>query len=155
MNLTKFGISTALIAAIGYFAGYMSLIPVVLLFIFVLYTDMQVDVKKNVTQAVILAAFFGILSLVLSACNSTYISFISWLYNVVSYNMTDAINVLSKLNLFKWLGIIADLLEFGLMIYAIISSFSGHVVKLPIITKMVAKHFGEDVTSAPQNTTNM
>lgn len=155
MNLTKFGVSAALISAIGYFAGYMSLIPVILLFIFVLYADMQVEVKKNLTQAVVLAAFFGILSLILSACSSAYLSFVNWLYEIASYNMMEFINTLSKVNIFNWLGTIVDLLEFGLMIYAIISSFSGHVVKLPIITKMVAKHFGEDTSSAPQNTTTM
>lgn len=144
MNLTKFGISTALIAAIGYFAGYVSLIPVVLLFIFVLYTDMQTDVKKNVTQAVILSAFFGILGVVLSACSSTYISFINWLYEVVSYSMMSVVDVFANLNIFKWLGTIANLLEFALMIYGIVAALSGRVVKFPIVTKMVAKHFGEE-----------
>lgn len=148
MNLTKYGISAALIAAIGYFAGYISLIAVVLLFIFVLYTDMQVDLKKNLTQAVVLAVFFEILGLVLSACDYAGRLFINDLYNVFS----DGIYQLAIL--FGWLEIIVHLLEFGLMIYAIIAALSGKVVKLPIITKMVAKHFGEADVPIPQNTEN-
>ena len=30
------------------------------------------------------------------------------------------------------------------MIYAVIAAFKGEVVKLPIVTKMVEKHFGEE-----------
>lgn len=139
MNLTKFGISAALISVVGYFAGYVGIVPMVLLFIFALYSDADIVVKKNVTQATILSIFFSIVVTVLSACSSGYIDFIglfSEAYNVY--------NVLSKLNFCSWLVTICNILEFAVMIYAVIASFKGNVVKLPVISKLVNKHFGEE-----------
>ncbi|MBP3506215.1 MAG: hypothetical protein J6K43_07425 [Lachnospiraceae bacterium] len=139
MNLTKFGISAALISVVGYFAGYVGIVPMVLLFIFALYSDADIVVKKNVTQATILSIFFSIVVTVLAACSSGYIDFIglfSEAYNVY--------NVLSKLNFFSWLVTICNILEFAVMIYAVIASFKGNVVKLPVISKLVNKHFGEE-----------
>lgn len=93
----------------------------------------------NVTQATILSIFFSIVVTVLSACSSGYIDFIglfSEAYNVY--------NVLSKLNFCSWLVTICNILEFAVMIYAVIASFKGNVVKLPVISKLVNKHFGEE-----------
>lgn len=138
MNLTKFGISAALISVVGYFAGYVGIVPMVLLFIFALYSDADIVVKKNVTQATILSIFFSIVVTVLAACSSGYIDFIglfSEAYNVY--------NVLSKLNFCSWL-VTSNILEFAVMIYAVIASFKGNVVKLPVISKLVNKHFGEE-----------
>ena len=39
MKLTKFGVSVALISAVAYFAGYVGIVPIVLLFIFALYIE--------------------------------------------------------------------------------------------------------------------
>lgn len=138
MKLTKFGVSVALISAVAYFAGYMGIVPIVLLFIFALYTDIDVVAKKNVTQALIVSVFFSIISMVFGACSSGYMSFVNLFSG--AYNIY---NVLSKLNLFNWLDGICDIVEFAVMIYAVIMAFKGEVVKLPIVTKMVNKHFGE------------
>lgn len=70
MKLTKFGVSVALISAVAYFAGYVGIVPIVLLFIFALYTDIEIVAKKNVTQAMILSVFFSILTMVFGACSS-------------------------------------------------------------------------------------
>ena len=107
--------------------------------IFALYTDADVVFKKNVAQATLVSVFFTIIITVLSACSSGYLSFISLFsdaYKVYS--------VLSKLDLCNWLNVIVKILEFVVMVYGVIAGFKGNVVKLPIVTKMVAKHFGEE-----------
>lgn len=146
MKLTKFGVSVALISAVAYFAGYVGIVPIVLLFIFALYTDIEIVAKKNVTQALIISVCFSILSMVLGACSSGYMSFVdlfSGAYGVY--------NVLSKLNFCSWLDGICDIAEFVIMIYAVIAAFKGEVVKLPIVTKMVDKHFGEAAATPVKN----
>ena len=139
MNVTKFGVSAAFLSAIAYFAGYIGIVPVILLLIFALYTDADVVFKKNVAQATLVSVVFTIIITVLSACSSGYLSFISLFsdaYKVYS--------VLSKLDLCNWLNVIVKILEFVVMVYGVIAGFKGNVVKLPIVTKMVAKHFGEE-----------
>ena len=143
MKLTKFGVSVALISAVAYFAGYVGIVPIVLLFIFALYTDIESVAKKNVTQAMIISVFFSILTMVFGACSSGYMDFIglfSGAYGVY--------NVLSKLDFCSWLKTICGIAEFVIMIYAVIAAFKGEVVKLPIVTKMVEKHFGEEPGTA-------
>lgn len=143
MKLTKFGVSVALISAVAYFAGYVGIVPIVLLFIFALYTDIEIVAKKNITQAMIISVFFSILTMVFGACSSGYMDFIglfSGAYGVY--------NVLSKLDFCSWLKTICGIAEFVIMIYAVIAAFKGDVVKLPIVTKMVEKHFGEESEAA-------
>ena len=103
MKLTKFGVSVALISAVAYFAGYVGIVPIVLLFIFALYTDIEAVAKKNVTQAMIISVFFSILTMVFGACSSGYMDFIglfSGAYGVY--------NVLSKLDFCSWLKTICS-----------------------------------------------
>ena len=61
MNVTKFGVSAAFLSAIAYFAGYIGIVPVILLLIFALYTDADVVFKKNVAQATLVSVFFTII----------------------------------------------------------------------------------------------
>ena len=139
MNLTKFGISAALLSVIGFFAGYTNLIAVVLLLVFVLYADADIVAKKNVTQATILSVFFGIIMTVFAAISSGYMEIIGWF--VEFYKVY---NVLSKLDFSNWIYTLIAIVEFGVMIYTVIASFKGNVVKLLIVTKMVNKNFGEE-----------
>ncbi len=143
MKLTKFGVSVALISAVAYFAGYVGIVPIVLLFIFALYTDIEIVAKKNITQAMIISVFFSILAMVFGACSNGYMDFIglfSGAYGVY--------NVLSKLDFCSWLKTICSIAEFVIMIYAVVAAFKGDVVKLPIVSKMVEKHFGEETETA-------
>lgn len=143
MKLTKFGVSVAFISAVGYFAGYAGVIPITLLFIFALYADVDVTVKKNVSQALILSIFLSIVVTVFSACSSSYIDCIDWLFNgsvgfLTNYTLYD---VFCKLNIFSVITTICNWAEFIIMIYAFISALKSKVVTIPCITKFVAKHF--------------
>lgn len=153
MNITKYGISAAMIAAIGYFAGYMGIIPGVLILGFTVFSDIDVDAKKNVTQAVVLAAFFTFLGVIFSALDNGYVDLLNSIKESLLKDagsskyetVTNVMNWFYKLNAFAGLIKITNLAEFGFMIYGVISSLKGNVVKLPVISKIVAKHYGENV----------
>lgn len=141
MKLTKFGVSVALISFIGYVLGYFNLLAVIVLLVFALFADLEVEAKQNVIQATVLSAFFLLIQGVLSAVSSGYIELLGYFVNSMRY---DVYNVLTKLDLAMWLNRLVGLLEFGLLIYSIIVSFKGNVVKIPLVTGLVAKHMGQE-----------
>ena len=140
MKFTKFGVSTALIGALGYFMGYFSLIPMTLLFIFVLYTNLDLTAKKNITQALTMSILFSVTLTVISFCSNGYLTLLDKVFVDIFENY-DLYEKLSNLNAFNGLSTIIAILEFVVMIYAVIVALKGKVVKLPIITKLVDKHF--------------
>ena len=142
MKFTKFGVSTALIGALGYFMGYFSLIPMTLLFIFVLYTNLDLTAKKNITQALTMSILFSVTLTVISFCSNGYLTLLDKVFVDIFENY-DLYEKLSNLNAFNGLSTIIAILEFVVMIYAVIVAFKGNIVKLPIITKLVNKHFDQ------------
>jgi len=140
MKLTKLGVSVALISFIGYVLGYFNIVAVIVLLGIVLIADLDVEAKQNVAQATVLALFFMILQGILSSLSSGYVEVLGYFVNRISY---DAYNVLSKLDLALWVNRLVGLLKFGLMIYAIIISFKGNVVKIPLVSGLVAKNMGQ------------
>lgn len=140
MKLTKLGVSVALISFIGYVLGYFNIVAVIVLLGIVLIADLDVEAKQNVAQATVLALFFMILQGILSSLSSGYVEVLGYFVNRISY---DAYNVLSKLDLALWVNRLVGLLKFGLLIYTIIVSFKGTVVKIPLVSDLVAKNMGQ------------
>lgn len=140
MKLTKLGVSVALISFIGYVLGYFNIVAVIVLLGIVLIADLDVEAKQNVAQATVLALFFMILQGILSSLSSGYVEVLGYFVNRISY---DAYNVLSKLDLALWVNRLVGLLKFGLLIYTIIVSFKGTVVKIPLVSGLVAKNMGQ------------
>lgn len=141
LKLTKFGISAALLSAICYFAGYTSFVTVALLLMFALMSDLDYSLKKNAAQAVIVAVIFSIAIRCFSALSTSYLDacntiFIEW------FDLAKVYKVMIKLNLCSLLTSLLRLADFIVMIYASITALKGGVVKLPVITKLVEKHFG-------------
>lgn len=140
MKLTKLGISVALISFIGYVLGYFNIVAVIVLLGIVLIADLDVEAKQNVAQATILALFFMILQGILGSLSSGYIEILGYFNGRISY---DAYNILTKLDLALWVNRLVGLLKFGLLIYTVIVSFKGNVVKIPLITGLVGKNMGQ------------
>ncbi|MBQ8982640.1 MAG: hypothetical protein IJ079_03545 [Lachnospiraceae bacterium] len=140
MKLTKLGISVALISFIGYVLGYFNIVAVIVLLGIVLIADLDVEAKQNVAQATILALFFMILQGILGSLSNGYIEVLGYFSGRISY---DAYNILTKLDLALWVNRLVGLLKFGLLIYTVIVSFKGNVVKIPLITGLVGKHMGQ------------
>ena len=120
--------------------GYFSLIPMTLLFIFVLYTNLDLTAKKNITQALTMSILFSVTLTVISFCINGYVKLLDKVFVDIFENY-DLYEKLSNLNAFNGLSTIIAILEFVVMIYAVIVALKGKVVKLPIITKLVDKHF--------------
>ncbi|MBR1567761.1 MAG: hypothetical protein IJ648_02245 [Lachnospiraceae bacterium] len=140
MKLTKLGVSVALISFIGYVLGYFNIVAVIVLLGIVLIADLDVEAKQNVAQATVLALFFMILQGILGSLSSGYIELLGYFGNKMSY---DVYNVLTKLDLALWVNRLVGLLKFGLLIYTIIVSFKGTVVKIPLVSGLVAKNMGQ------------
>ena len=140
MKLTKLGVSVALISFIGYVLGYFNIVAVIVLLGIVLIADLDVEAKQNVAQATILALFFMILQGILGSLSSGYIEILGYFSGRISY---DAYNILTKLDLALWVNRLVGLLKFGLLIYTVIVSFKGNVVKIPLVSGLVAKNMGQ------------
>ncbi len=139
MNFSKLAVSTALLSGLAYLLSYMGVTPIVLLFIFVLFADLEVSVKKNASQALFLSLFFSIFSVILSTLSNWYLNLVGgdWILT----NAYSLYKVLSSLNIFSWLDGLLGLCEFVVMLLAFFTVVKGKDFKLPVITKFVDKHF--------------
>lgn len=151
MNLTKFGISTALISALAFVTGYYSIVGVAILFVFVLYTECDETLKINVTQAFVFTCIISLLCTLLSSVSGGYMDIISKIANIDTYNYNSTFY-----NVAKWFDVsgyaikIIHILEYVVAAIAFFVSLSGKQFKIPGIYGLVAKHFGKAKDSKPQ-----
>ncbi len=152
MEKTKFGISAALLSMLCYFTGYVNLIACVILFVAILAWSDCLTAKKNATQAVVLSSFFSVLTIVLNWLSSSYMSVISTVFTDW-FDLYNVYNVLSKGDVMGWLSGFATFVECVLMIIFVILSLKGKEIKIPVITKLVNKHFGEEANDTEKKDT--
>ncbi len=150
MEKTKFGVSVGLLSALCYFTGYFSFTSCVILFAVILACSESVAAKKNASQALVLSVLFSLIATVLGWLSGTYLDMISTLSSwfMEWFSWYNAYDILSKLDIMGFLNGIWGLLELVLMIIFVIKSFKGKDIKIPVVTKLVNKHF--DVAEAEE-----
>lgn len=146
MEKTKFGVSVGLLSALCYFTGYFSFTSCVILFAVILACSESVAAKKNASQALVLSVLFSLIATVLGWLSGTYLDMISTLsgWFMDWFSWYNAYDILSKLDIMGFLNGIWGLLELVLMIIFVIKSFKGKNIKIPVVTKIVNKHFDEE-----------
>lgn len=146
MEKTKFGVSVALLSALSYFLGYYNLTACVVLFAVILLASDSLQAKKNATQALVLSVIFTMVSAVLGWISSGYMDIVGtvsgWL--VEWFDWYNAYDILSKLDFMGWLNGLVGFVELVLMFVFVIMSFKNKNIKIPVVTKIVNKHFGEE-----------
>ncbi len=145
MNFSKFAVSTALLSGVAYLLAFTGVTPIVLLFIFVLFADLEVSVKKNVSQALLLNLFFSVTSVLLVTLSSWYLKLVG--ADLIMENAYSIYKILASLNIFSWLNGFLGLCEFVVLVLAFFTVVKGKDLKIPVITKFVDNHF-EGNTSA-------
>ncbi|MBQ8246730.1 MAG: hypothetical protein IJZ42_06330 [Lachnospiraceae bacterium] len=143
MEKTKFGISVALLSMLCYFTGYVNFTACIILFVAVLAWSDSVAAKKNASQAVVLSAFFSLISMVLNWLSNSYMSIISTIFTNW-FDLYDVYDILDNFDIMGWLVGLVGFVELVLMFIFVIMSLKGKDVKIPVVTKLVKKHFGEE-----------
>lgn len=147
MEKTKFGISVALLSMLCYFTGYIDFTACIILFAVILVWSDSLVAKKNASQAVVLSAFFTLITIVLNWLSNAYIDIIYKLSDILN-NWFDFYTVqewLLKADIMGWLAGFVGFVECILMIIFVFMSLKGKNIKIPVVTKLVNKHFDEEV----------
>lgn len=148
MEKTKFGVSAGLLSMICYFTGYTSLTASVLMLILALAWSESVTLKKNACQATVLSIFFSLLYTVMNWISGAYESLINTIFGWLE-ELLDVYEVQQwfiENNGFDFLIGFLGFAEFVLMIVFVILSLKNKVVKIPLITKLIDKHFDAEET---------
>ncbi len=146
MEKTKFGVSVGLLSMLCYFTGYANFTACILLLIVALVWSDSLALKKNACQAAVLSVFFSLASIVLNWISGKYVDLIytvgGWLNKL--FDFYEIQNFLVDANLFSFLAGLVGLVEIILMFIFVIKSAKGKTIKIPVVSKMVNKHFGEE-----------
>ncbi len=143
MEKTKFGVSAALISMLCYFTGYMNFTACIILLVAALAWSDSIVAKKNATQAAVLSVFFSLITMIMNWLSSAYMSIISTVFTNW-FDLYKVYDVLSKGDIMGWLSDFIGFVELVLMVVFVFISLKGKVVKIPLISKMINKHFDEE-----------
>lgn len=143
MEKTKFGVSAGLLSMICYFTGYTSLPASVLMLILALVWSESVTLKKNACQATVLSIFFSLIFTVLNWISGAYESLLNMIFGLFDelLDVSEVQQWFIDNNGFDFLIGFLGFAEFVLMIVFVILSLKNKVVKIPLITKFINKHF--------------
>lgn len=147
MEKTKFGVSAALLSMLCYFTGYVNFTACIILFVAILVWSECLTAKKNAAQAVVLSAFFSLITMILNWLSNSYMSIISTVFTEW-FDLYNVYDILSKGDIMGWISGLIGFIECVLMIIFVFISLKGKEIKIPIVTKLVKKHFGEEVEEA-------
>lgn len=153
MEKTKFGVSVAFLSMLCYFTGYMNFTACILLLILALVWADSATLKKNACQAAFLSIFFDLIRLVLSWIAGIYGSVINFIFDIIN-NWVDLYELKSFLIEYSAFDGIVSLLgfvEWVLMIVLVILCLKHKTIKLPIISKIVNKHFDSAESAATES----
>lgn len=143
MEKTKFGVSAALLSALCYFTGYFNSTACILLFVAICVWSDSLVAKKNASQAVILSVLFSLISLVVNWLSSTYMTLISTIFTNW-FDLYDVYDILNNFDIMGWISSIIGFVEMVVMFILVIMSFKGKNIKIPVVTKIVDKHMGNE-----------
>ena len=148
MEKTKFGVSAGLLSMICYFTGYTSLPASLLMLILALVWSESVTLKKNACQATVLSIFFSLLFTVLNWISGAYESLLNMIFGLFDelLDVSEVQQWFIDNNGFDFLIGFLGFAEFVLMIVFVILSLKNKVVKIPLITKLIDKHFDAEET---------
>lgn len=141
-KLTKYGVSAALIGALAYFLGTVGMFYAIALFVIVLVLDFGKEAKKRVATAVLFCVVYALVMSGVNYLSSFWLDFCN-LFN----SMHQVYSILVKLNIFGYIYDILGFVKYILVVVFVVISLRGKDVKIPMISKMVAKHFGEEETA--------
>lgn len=149
MEKTKFGVSVGLLSMLCYFTGYANFTACILLLIVALVWSDSLELKKNACQAAVLSVFFSLASIALNWISGKYVDLINtvsgWINKLIDFYEVQ--NFLVEANLFSFLSGLVGLVELIVMFIFVFKSLKGKSVKIPVVTNIVKKHFGEEVES--------
>lgn len=140
MEKTKFGVSAALLSMLCYFTGYFNFTACIILFVAILALSESITAKMNATQAAVLSAFFSLITLILNWLSNSYMKIISTVFTDW-FDLYDVYDVLDGLNVMGWIAGVVGFIECILMIIFVFISLKDKEVKIPIVSKLVKKHF--------------
>ncbi len=143
MEKTKFGVSAALISMLCYFTGYFNFTACIILLVAVCVWSDSIVAKKNAAQAAVLSAIFSLILVVLNRLSGFYMSAIS----TVCTNWFDWYEAYDILNNFDVMGMLSGLVgfvELVVMFILVIMSIKGKNIKIPVVSKLVDKHMGNE-----------
>ncbi len=143
MEKTKFGISVALLSALCYFTGYMNFTACIILMVAVWGWSDSITAKINATQATVLSMFFSLISIVLNWLSNSYMKIISTIF-VDWFDLYEVYDVLDNLDFMGWIAGFVGFVECILMIIFVFVSLRDKNIKIPVVSKLVKKHFGEE-----------
>lgn len=148
MEKTKFGVSAGLLSMICYFTGYTSLPASLLMLILALVWSESVTLKKNACQATVLSIFFSLIFTVLNWISGAYESLLNMIFGLFDelLDVSEVQQWFIDNNGFDFLIGFLGFAEFVLMIVFVILSLKNKVVKIPLITKLIDKHFDAEET---------
>ena len=152
MEKTKFGVSAGLLSMICYFTGYTSLPASLLMLVLALVWSESVTLKKNACQATVLSIFFSLIFTVLNWISGAYESLLNMIFGLFDelLDVSEVQQWFIDNNGFDFLIGFLGFAEFVLMIVFVILSLKNKVVKIPLITKLIDKHFDtEETVEAP------
>lgn len=149
MEKTKFGVSAGLLSMICYFTGYTSLTASILMLILALVWSESVTLKKNACQATVLSIFFSLLFTVLNWISGAYESLLNMIFGLFDelLDVSEVQQWFIDNNGFDFLIGFLGFAEFVLMIVFVILSLKNKAVKIPLITKLIDKHFDAEETA--------
>lgn len=153
MEKTKFGVSAALLSMVCYFTGYMNFTACILMLILALVWSESVTLKKNACQAAVLSIFFELIGIVLGWLSKVYGTIINAIFGLLN-KLIDLYEVKQwflDYNAFDLLDKFLGFAECVLMIVFVILCLKNKVIKLPVITKLINKHFDTEETSAKED----
>ena len=148
MEKTKFGVSAGLLSMICYFTGYTSLPASLLMLILALVWSESVTLKKNACQATVLSIFFSLIFTVLNWISGAYESLLNMIFGLFDelLDVSEVQQWFIDNNGFDFLIGFLGFAEFVLMIVFVIISLKNKVVKIPLFTKLINKHFDAEET---------
>lgn len=148
MEKTKFGVSAGLLSMICYFTGYTSLTASILMLILALAWSESVTLKKNACQATVLSIFFSLLYTVMNWISGAYESLLNMIFGLFDelLDVSEVQQWFIDNNGFDFLIGFLGFAEFVLMIVFVILSLKNKAVKIPLITKLIDKHFDAEET---------
>lgn len=148
MEKTKFGVSAGLLSMICYFTGYTSLPASLLMLVLALVWSESVTLKKNACQATVLSIFFSLIFTVLNWISGAYESLLNMIFGLFDelLDVSEVQQWFIDNNGFDFLIGFLGFAEFVLMIVFVILSLKNKVVKIPLITKLIDKHFDAEET---------
>ena len=152
MEKTKFGVSAGLLSMICYFTGYTSLTASILMLALALAWSESVTLKKNACQATVLSIFFSLIFTVMNWISGAYVSLLNMIFGLFDelLDVSEVQQWFIDNNGFDFLIGFLGFAEFALMIVFVILCLKNKAVKIPLITKLIDKHFDtEETVEAP------